>query len=658
MGGASVLAIGCLAGALVAGVSEPARAQAVADAPTIPDALSSARVPSVPGIDEYIQNADAAIVLGKALFWDTAIGSDGIACASCHFHAGADNRLKNQISPGLLRQDNTASAESFQAAGSGASKSGPNYTLRASDFPFHRLSDPSDRDSKVLFTTDDVASSQGTFSGEFIDGVVRFGAKQDFCKRSPSTIFNAGGVGVRKVEPRNTPTMINAVFNYRNFWDGRANNVFNGMNPFGRRDTTQRIVKLNANGTTSPVTVALQNSSLASQAAGPPLSDFEMSCQGRTFADIGRKVLSARALLGQNVALTDSVLAPYRALVLPGLRVTYAELVKKAFKPAWWNGKASINGYSHMENNFSLFWGLAIQAYEATLVSDAAPYDAWVRAGKPASSTKVAGWGSAERRGLDLFMGKGKCINCHGGPEFTNAGTPAFEDAERDALVSRMRMGDGQVALYDEGFYNIGVTPTAFDIGLGGVDPISNQPLSFSRQYELDLLGYGKPDRFEVDPCTFEVPTGEDCNIPPTPPFRTAVNGSFKVPTLRNVELTGPYMHNGSMATLEQVVEFYNRGGNFRNVDLDADIGRIGLSAQERADLVAFLKSLTDPRVRYKSAPFDHPELRYTNGHPGDSARITQSSKDKMAVDSWVTLPAVGRLGTLIAPLQPFAPAK
>jgi cytochrome c peroxidase len=663
VGGASTSFIAGLAGVLVALVHEPASAQvAVAvpptavDVPSVPNALSSASVPSVPGIGEYIQDSAAAVALGKALFWDTAIGSDGVACASCHFHAGADNRIKNQVDPGILRQDNTLSAESFQATASGAAKSGPNYTLRASDFPFHKLSDPSDRDSRVLSTTDDVVSSQGTFSGEFIDGVVRFGFKQDFCKKSPSTIFNVAGIGTRKVEPRNTPTMINAVFNFRNFWDGRANNVFNGMNPFGLRDKTQRIHKLNDNGTTSPVTVALVNSSLASQAAGPPLSDFEMSCQGRTFADIGRKVLSKRALLGQSVALNDSVLAQYRALIIPGLSVTYSDLVKRAFKPAWWKGTSPIKGYNHMENNFSLFWGLAIQAYEATLVSDSAPYDAWARAGKPAVS-KVAGFGGAERRGLDVFMGKGKCINCHGGPEFTNAGTPTFDDARRNALVSRMLMGDHEVAVYDEGFYNIGVTPTAFDIGLGGVDPIIGQPLSFSRQYEQELLGFDKPDEFEVDPCTFEVPTGEDCNVPPTPPFRTAVNGAFKVPTLRNVELTGPYMHNGSMATLEQVVEFYNRGGNFKNGDLDADIGRIGFSAQEKADLVAFLKSLTDPRVRYKSAPFDHPELRITNGHAGDQSRITLS-QNNMAVDTWTTLPAVGRTGTLIFPLQPFTPAK
>ena len=48
-------------------------------------------------------------------------------------------------------------------------------------------------------------------------------------------IFNVTGYSVRQVEPRNTPTVINAVYNFRNFWDGRANNVFNGLDPFGMR---------------------------------------------------------------------------------------------------------------------------------------------------------------------------------------------------------------------------------------------------------------------------------------------------------------------------------------------------------------------------------------------------------------------------------------
>ena len=63
--------------------------------------LKKVAVPAVPGIENFIRDNKAAIVLGKALFWEQQIGSDGMACASCHFHAGADSRLKNQLSPGL-----------------------------------------------------------------------------------------------------------------------------------------------------------------------------------------------------------------------------------------------------------------------------------------------------------------------------------------------------------------------------------------------------------------------------------------------------------------------------------------------------------------------------------------------------------------------------
>jgi hypothetical protein len=83
------------------------------------------------------------------------------------------------------------------------------------------------------------------------------------------------------------------------------------------------------------------------------------------------------------------------------------------------------------------------------------------------------------------------------------------------------------------------------------------------------------------------------------------------------VELTGPYFHNGGAATLQQVVEFYSRGGNFPalNIDnLDPLILELKFSPAEEAELVAFLKSLTDERVRNMSAPFDHPELFVPNG--------------------------------------------
>lgn len=97
---------------------------------------------------------------------------------------------------------------------------------------------------------------------------------------------------------------------------------------------------------------------------------------------------------------------------------------------------------------------------------------------------------------------------------------------------------------------------------------------------------------------------------------REAVTGNvndrarFKTPTLRNIELRAPYMHNGRFATLEEVVEFYNRGGDFNAPNKDPRIQPLNLSTQQKADLVAFLKRpMTDVRLRDELPPFDRPQL-------------------------------------------------
>jgi len=68
--------------------------------------------------------------------------------------------------------------------------------------------------------------------------------------------------------------------------------------------------------------------------------------------------------------------------------------------------------------------------------------------------------------------------------------------------------------------------------------------------------------------------------------------GAFKTPTLREIEHTAPYMHNGSIETLEQVIEFYNRGGN-PNPYLSDDILPLQLTDKEKRDLINFLRSLS-----------------------------------------------------------------
>ncbi len=124
-------------------------------------------------------------------------------------------------------------------------------------------------------------------------------------------------------------------------------------------------------------------------------------------------------------------------------------------------------------------------------------------------------------------------------------------------------------------------------------------------------------------------------------------NGAFKVPTLRNIALTAPYFHNGGESTLQQVVEFYNRGGDFhdQNIDnLDPDIQNLGLTDTEKTNLVAFLSTLTDERVRFDKAPFDHPQLFIPNGHFGNTTAVTNNGIGK-ATDSLLEIKAVGKNG-------------
>ena len=86
---------------------------------------------------------------------------------------------------------------------------------------------------------------------------------------------------------------------------------------------------------------------------------------------------------------------------------------------------------------------------------------------------------------------------------------------------------------------------------------------------------------------------------------------AFKTPNLMNVELRGPFMHNGGLRTIEDVVEFYNRGGDFPAPNIQIGVIRpLNMTATEKADMIAFLKRpLTDPRVANESAPFDRPKL-------------------------------------------------
>ena len=616
-------------------------------------ALKSVPVPgpSQAVLDEFITDKKAVIQLGKALFWDPRVGSDNkTACASCHSSAGADSREKNQLSPGLLRRLEGSMYpdpdRTFQVGG-------PNHQLAAGDFPFTRFSMLQSNNSAQRMDANDVASSQGVFNGKFDKlAVSNKGAEADSCNYTPDPDnFHLGALNSRRVEPRNSPTVINAVFNFRNFWDGRGNNVFNGGDPFGMRNPNALVWKREA-GILRKVQVSIPSSSLASQGSGPPLSGTEMSCADRTFVNLAQKLLNQKILDGQTIAPDDSVLGEFA-----NGRPPYQSLVKRAFKPEYWQSPDVLRftradaqerrsmdlrrpvafnsvreeNVSQIEANFTLFFSLALQMYQSTLVADDSRFDQYA-AGDSSRLNEI------ERAGLAVFQGKGKCINCHGGAELTNA---SFRNVINQRLET-MVMASGRTKTYDNGFYNIGVRPTLDDIGIGGTDGFG-LPLSESMIFAIrpgqaaGLLGNG------FDPSKYSVPNVGD----------VSVNGAFKTPGLRNVELTGPYFHNGGKSTLMQVVDFYDRGGDFgkdNRENLDPDIEPLGLSEAEKVSLVSFMLSLTDERVRMEKAPFDHPSLCIPNGHSLSAYASTNSIN---AADDMLCLKEVGRKGASMG-LSPF----
>jgi cytochrome c peroxidase len=616
-----------------------------------PGSLKGVPVPEPTNLETYVRNRGVAIALGKALFWDMQVGSDGIqACASCHFRGGADPRSVNQLNPG--GQDNPDPTIHL---------GGPNYALKPTDFPLHKLADPTDRTSTVLRSVDDVVSSQGVHLRQFVRAAR--GAIRDETIVVADPVFNIDGINTRRAEPRNTPTVINAALTLENFWDRRATNIFNGKSVHGAGDSAARVLRADEAGRITPVKVRIDNASLASQAVGPPLSDREMGSLGRTFEDVGKRLASAQPLRRQKVAHDDSVLWPYVAHGERGLDTTYRELIEKAFQPAWWrsnrivredsNGALSFvsrpnrplrdNEYTMLEHNFSLFFGLAVQLYEMTLISDDAPVDRFFEGRQNALTPQ-------EKRGMAIFSSETAdtaCFGCHSGSELTDNSRGILDGALVDGVrqpaewVERMFNGECEPVAYDQGIYNIGVRPTEEDLGAGNHDPFGN-PLSF-----VELLTLPASEIVSAELLTYPIPN--IANPPIAIGERTVTSGTFKVPSLRNLQLTAPYFHNGGHRTIRQVVEFYNRGGDFRehNVEnIDFEIGKLNLTPQQIDDLVAFLgRPLTDSRVVRQSAPFDHPQLFVPNGHSTNRDGSPRANREGVAQDVLLEIPAVGRRG-------------
>ena len=205
---------------------------------------------------------------------------------------------------------------------------------------------------------------------------------------------------------------------------------------------------------------------------------------------------------------------------------------------------------------------MAIAAFERTLVQTETPFDKYMR-GNDKALTK------AQKRGLKLFAGKAGCVQCHRGAMLT-----------------------------DEKYYNIGVPP--YD----GWETDALAQITF----RFELYGKGASEdkyrKLKNDPGLY---------------FRTkqrADYGKFRVPSLRYTKYTAPYMHNGMLATLEDVVNFYNAGGGKNEFAATKTklIKPLGLSGKEKADLVAFLESLSGDRIT-----MDAPDLPSSEPLPAPS---------------------------------------
>ena len=187
----------------------------------------------------------------------------------------------------------------------------------------------------------------------------------------------------------------------------------------------------------------------------------------------------------------------------------------------------------------------AIAAFERTLVQTDTPFDAYMRGDDDALT-------EAQKRGLDLFAGKANCIACHNG-----------------ALLS------------DEQYYNLGVPPYA------GWEDDELAQITF----RFELYAKGSTEKMYRT-------TKDDPGLY----FRTKDarhKGKFRTPSLRYTKYTYPYMHNGMLETLRDVVEFYNAGGGENEfADTKSPLMQpLGLSGAEIDDLVAFVESLSGDEI-------------------------------------------------------------
>ena len=190
----------------------------------------------------------------------------------------------------------------------------------------------------------------------------------------------------------------------------------------------------------------------------------------------------------------------------------------------------------------------AIGAFERTVIAGDSPFDRYLFGGDKSAMSEAA------VRGLNLYRTKARCQECHA-------------------------IGQTSAIFTDNKFHNVGV----------GFKRIESRVVQLAAAFRK-----AKQAGMEIDKSVLT-----DLDISELGRFAVTLRpsdiGSFKSSSLRNIAVTSPYMHNGSIKTLEEVVELYNKGGE-KNPFLDSGIRPLNLTDQEKADLVEFLRALTSPQ--------------------------------------------------------------
>jgi cytochrome c peroxidase len=188
--------------------------------------------------------------------------------------------------------------------------------------------------------------------------------------------------------------------------------------------------------------------------------------------------------------------------------------------------------------------GKAIGAYARLLSCGPGRFDRWVHGDQSALSAQ-------EQRGAALFIGRGKCLPCHSGPYFT-----------------------------DQQFHNVGLKPAIVAVVfLDADDHGAMTGLTAALQDPLNVKG--------------PFSDGDDGRLPAS--VLPAADGSFRTPGLRCVSSRPSFFHTGQVKTLDDVLGFFNGGGNQYGYPGTSEITPLGLSPAELLDLVAFLKALDGP---------------------------------------------------------------